>query len=317
MLRYRAALMIWLFMLLGAARHGGLGDLGAAHAAALLALAASYVAATSINDVADVGLDRINHPGDPARPLVTGQADEHDLRVIYAGAVAAALAAGAAVGAAGLALVAVGLILGYVYSAPPFAVSYRTYLSPLLLATAYVVIPYSLGVAASNAVPDGSDVLPLGAFVVLFLARIVLKDFRDREGDAAYGRRTLLQRFGRRAVCRTSLGALLTADALLVAVLLPSLALILVIQGFFGAIVWMLWNLEAASDPQREQVAIGIGARLGNGLLLTVLGSLVLEARDAPAGEVLLYAWSLAAIYAINFAALMAHPDEVLIGYKG
>ena len=47
---------------------------------AALALAASYVAATSVNDIADADVDRINHPGDRARPLVTGDASEERIR---------------------------------------------------------------------------------------------------------------------------------------------------------------------------------------------------------------------------------------------
>ncbi len=70
MLRYRVASMLWLFMLLGAAVRGGLDHVGWPHALAAIALAASYVAATSLNDVADEDVDRINHPGDAARPLV-------------------------------------------------------------------------------------------------------------------------------------------------------------------------------------------------------------------------------------------------------
>ena len=53
MLRYRVALMIWLFFLLGAASRDGLEALSWRHAVAAVALGLSYVAATSENDVAD------------------------------------------------------------------------------------------------------------------------------------------------------------------------------------------------------------------------------------------------------------------------
>lgn len=317
MLRYRAALMIWLFMLLGAAHHGALQDLGWRHAAALVALAASYIAATSINDIADKDLDRINHPFDRARPLVTGDASERDLQIVYGCAALVALLAATTVGVAAVGIIGFGLLLGYIYSMPPLAVSYRTYLSPLLLAIAYVVIPYGLGIAASASIPNGSDLPFVTGLVALFVARIVLKDFRDRVGDAAYGRRTLLQRFGRTGVCRVSLAGLVMANLLLLGALLPRLGPAIAFEAMFLAIAWMLHRLETASDERAEQIAIGIGARLGNGLLLIVLGLLVLEGGGASYGEVLLFVWSLTGIYAVNFLSLIAHPEDVLIGYKG
>ncbi|HEX2241606.1 MAG TPA: UbiA family prenyltransferase [Actinomycetota bacterium] len=317
MLRYRAALMVWLFMLLGVAQHGGLGRLGTDHVAALVALAASYIAATSINDIADQELDRVNHPGDAARPLVTGSATERDLWIVYAGATGVAMAAAAVVGLPALAIAVVGLLIGFIYSVPPLAVSYRTYASPLLLMVAYVAVPYSLGVAASGAVPDQDDLLPLAAYGALFVARIVLKDFRDSAGDSMYGRRTLLQRYGRTAVCRISLLSVVLGDALLLAALRPPLGVTVALQGFVAGIVWMLWQVEAASGLHREQVAIGIGARLGNGLLLTVLGVLALRGADASPTEIVLFAWSLTVVFVVNVGALAARPDEVLVGYKG
>ena len=48
-------------------------------------------------------------------------------------------------------------------------------------------------------------------------------------------------------------------------------------QPFVAAIVWMLWRLRCAAGPRGEQVAIGIGARMGNGLLLTILSYLVVR----------------------------------------
>lgn len=317
MLRYRAAVMIWLFMLLGVARHGGLDDLGVGHVAALVALACSYIAATSVNDIADQDLDRVNHPADPGRPLVTGDASERDLWIVYGGAGSAALAAAALAGSSAVAILLLGLLLGFIYSMPPPAVSYRTYLSPLLLAVAYVAIPYSLGVVSSGAVPDGSDALPLAALGALFLARIVLKDFRDSVGDVLYGRRTLLQRYGRVGVCRVSMACLLLADLLLVAALLAPVGVVVALQCFFIAIGRMLWQVESAATRHREQVAIGIGARLGNGLLILVLGIWALQTTDASTAEAVLFAWTLTGVFALNVAGLMARPDEVLIGYKG
>jgi 4-hydroxybenzoate polyprenyltransferase len=59
----------------------------------------------------------------------------------------------------------------------------------------------------------------MAALYLLFAGRIVLKDFRDRVGDAAYGKPTFLLLYGKRATCLVSAGAICAGDALLVAAL--------------------------------------------------------------------------------------------------
>src|SRR5215203_565055 len=148
LLRFRVAVMIVLFMLLGAAWHRGLTSIDAPVLLMVLALASSYVSATSVNDIADRKIDEINHPGDRGRPLVTGAARTADLWILFGVssvlAVAVALAAGPA--AAGIMLLSV--VIGVAYSLPPARLSYRIFLAPLTLAVAYVGIPYWVGVVA-------------------------------------------------------------------------------------------------------------------------------------------------------------------------
>src|SRR3712207_3399184 len=83
LLRYRVAVMIVLFMLLGAAWQRELTAIDAPVLLMILALAAGYVSATSVNDIADREIDEINHPGDKGRPLVTGAARTADLWVLF------------------------------------------------------------------------------------------------------------------------------------------------------------------------------------------------------------------------------------------
>ena len=92
------ALMIWLFFLLALARGGGLDGFRWGVVWGLAALGASYVAATSVNDVADRDIDTVNHPADRGRPLVTGEATERDLRRLHVGSAGLALAASALAG---------------------------------------------------------------------------------------------------------------------------------------------------------------------------------------------------------------------------
>ena len=314
MLRFRVAAMMWLFMLLGAASHEGVGGAPWALLAASLALASCYVAATALNDVADEQLDRVNHPRGLGRPLVSGDANPRQLRVLAAGAAVLAIACALELGAGALALVGLSLGIAHAYSLPPLRLSYRTYLAPLVLGVGYVLVPYLLGVTAAGAGPGGRDALLAAGLYGLFLARIVLKDFRDRAGDRLYGRPTLLLRFGKEATCLVSAAALI-AGSVVLAVSQPALAPL--VAGFAVAIGWILLVLLRADEGRAEQVAIGIGARMGNGLLTCVLAWLVLGADGAPLAERWLFTLAVAGLFAASFVSLVRRPAAVLIGYKG
>jgi 4-hydroxybenzoate polyprenyltransferase len=316
MLRYRVASMIWMFMLLGVARHGGLERPTWRLACATLALAATYVAATTANDVADREIDRINHSRDRGRPLVNGDAAPRDLWLVHAAAVVAAVGAAAPLGREALALTALALVIGWAYSLPPLLLSHRTYVTHLCLAAAYVAIPYALGLAAVGARAGRSDVLLCGGALALFLARIVLKDFRDREGDARFGKPTLLLRFGKRATVTMSAVALAVGSSVLVAYLHEP-ALVLLLELYTAAAASMLLRLLRVDGPREEQVAIGIGARMGNGLVLTVLTWLALTAHATPSPQRLLVVYTLGTVFATGLVVLVRRPEQAVVGYKG
>lgn len=315
MLRYRAALMMWLFLLLGAAYPTGVVEFRADYLLVLIAIGASYVCATTVNDLADEDIDRVNHPNDPARPLVSGGARRNELLLVNVSSALVALASGILIGRTGAALVLIGLVVAYVYSAPPIRLSHRTYLAPVLLAVGYVVVPYLLGASVAGRT-EGRHLL-LTALICLFLARIVLKDFRDREGDSLYGRPTLLLRHGKTATCAVSFIALIGGDLALVLAIDGPVALTALIQLFVAPMVYMLFSLHGAADQNSEQVAIGIGARVGNGLLTAVLAWLLLSGSGAPQEQALAFVGVLALLYGLNFVSLRARPQDVLIGYKG
>lgn len=318
MLRYRVAIMVWTFMLLGAAA----GD-GARLDAYRLALAAcslgwSYVAATTVNDLADVQIDLVNHPNDPGRPLVTGAAAPADMRSLHWAAWVAALGAATALGLLPALMVLGGLAIGRAYSSAWLRLSYRPHLAPLSLVVAYVAVPYGLGLWSSGRDP-GARALVLGAaLAALFLARIILKDFRDREGDALFGRRSILLVHGKGFTCRLSGLLIALGDALLCAALgAPAWPLLLVAQGFLAMVGLMLWRLWTAGAPRAEQVAIGTGAKMANGLLLGLLSWLVTAGHGAPVGLGGAFLVFMLALYGGSFFTLARHPEDAVIGYKG
>jgi 4-hydroxybenzoate polyprenyltransferase len=316
LLRFRVAAMVWTFMLLGAAWPDGLPAFSPDLLWAALALAASYVAATSVNDIADADVDRINHPGDRARPLVTGEARERDLWRLHAVACTGALLAAAPLGWAAVGVVAASLTVGIAYSLPPLRVSYRTWLAPLLLSVAYVPVPFALGALAAGRGLDGSAGV-VAALSALFLARILLKDYRDRAGDARYGKPTLLLRFGSTVTCVASLTALTAANVLLVVAIEPPAGLAVPLEALLVGVAVLLRRLHRARDSREEQVAIGLGARLGNGILLCLLAWVVLGGEDASDAARTAFVCGLAALFLGSTAALAARPERVVIGYKG
>ena len=316
-MRYRVAAMIVLFMLLGAAWHRGQTAIDGSVLLMVLALASSYVSATSVNDIADKEIDEINHPGDPGRPLVTGAAKTADLWVVFgvSGVLAVALPLAVGPDAAGIMLLSV--VIGVLYSLPPVALSYRTLLAPLTLAVAYVGIPYWAGAVAVGGSLRAFDLPLMGALYLLFVGRIILKDFRDREGDAAHGKPTFLLEHGKRATCLVSLGAVCAGDALLVATLAGRWWLAALLQIYILGIAVMLYRLYLVDGREDEQLSIGVGAKMGNGLLATLLGVLILANQGADWITQVAFGLALTALYALNFVDFLRHPDRAVIGYKG
>lgn len=316
MLRYRVAAMVWMFMLLGAARHGALERFEPGYVWAAAMLAASYVAATCLNDIADVDVDRVNHPGDSGRPLVTGEATRPDLVRVYVLAAVLTLGFAIPLGAVGVGLAAVSLLIGWAYSLGPVRLSYRTYAAPLVLSIAYVLVPYLVGVLAAGERFAGLDVGMCIGLYLLFLARINLKDFRDREGDRLYAKPTLLLRFGKDTTCLVSLLALVGGGAVLLANLRPPATVAVILSLFLIAIGSRLYALWRANEQRGEQVAIGIGARAGNGLLISVLSYLLLTDSLASTAELTAVIAAVAALFAVDYAVLVRRPERVIIGYK-
>ena len=317
LLRYRVAVMIVLFMLLGAAWHRGLTAIDAPLILTILALASSYVSATSVNDISDREIDEINHPGDKGRPLVTGVAGTTDLWVLFMVSSVLAVALGLATGPRAAGIMLLSVVIGALYSLPPAMLSYRTFLAPLTLAVAYVGIPYWAGVVVVGESLLMSDLPLILSLYLLFAGRIILKDFRDREGDAAFGKPTFLLKYGKKATCLASLCALCAGDALLAASLADRWWLAALLQLYVVSIAIMLYRLYGSSSRKDEQLSIVVGAKMGNGLLVTLLGALILSNQGADWITQFIFGMALTAIYVLNFVDFLRHPERAVVGYKG
>jgi hypothetical protein len=90
-----------------------------------------------------------------------------------------------------------------------------------------------------------------------------------------------------------------------------------IVSLFAAVILSMLWRLWRTSDLREEQIAIGLGAKMGNGLLVCTLAWLVLQAEGAPEGMRVLALAFLALVYGSVFLSLTGRPDDIEITYKG
>ena len=160
----------------------------------LLVAAASAVliggAANALNDLFDLEIDRINRPG---RPLPSGRVTPGWAKGIWIGGSAAGLGLGMALSAAHAAVAFFSIAALYAYNARLKRAGFA----------GNVLVAFILGlvlVYGGRAVGAPEPALVGAAFAFLTtLAREIVKDIEDAEGDAQAGARTLPLVYGRRA----------------------------------------------------------------------------------------------------------------------
>src|SRR3954468_741951 len=315
MVRPRAAITMGTFLVFGLARHAG-PTISVDLVWATVALAASYAVATSVNDLADVEIDRTNGLRDASRPLATGAASVGDLRWTAATAGVVAVAATIPLGAPGLAVIGLCLAVDVAYSAAPARLSRRWTLAPIALTVAYVALPYALGIVVAHATWGRADAPLVAGLCILFFARIILKDVRDRLGDAAHGKPTMLLRLGKNATYAVSIAAATMGIATIVWAIRPPAPIVAAIAVDGVAIVWMLTRLRVTTDGTAELVTIGTAARAGNALLIAVVAWLLLSAQGAPPAQASLLVAILTAVAAVGFLDLALRPGRARVAYK-
>ena len=172
----------------------------------------------ALNDVADVDIDRTNGLRD-REPTARHSAPpvRSDLR--RTAGIAAGVAAVAAVPARGRrprgdrAVPGGGLLLLRRPGAPLASMDARAGRPHHRLRGAALLV---WGSSSRTARWGGVDVGLLLGLCVLFFARIILKDIRDRLGDAAHGKPTALLRLGKSATCAVSIVGAVAGTAILV-----------------------------------------------------------------------------------------------------
>lgn len=173
-------------------------------------------ASQATNDWHDRHVDAVNEPG---RPIPSGRvapAWALGLAVAWSGL---ALLAAAPLGAWVLAAAALGLLLGWAYSAPPLRLKREGWLGALAVGLSYEGLAWLTGsaVATAGAAPTGRAIALALLYSVGAAGILALNDFKAIRGDRLAGIRTLPVRLGpaRAAVvlCAVMLGAQVAATA--------------------------------------------------------------------------------------------------------
>lgn len=321
MLRYRVAVLLLMFLFLGIAIHGKITTFSFNYILAALALLSSYVSATTINDIVDEKIDKINHPLGKGRPLVSGNAEKKDLYILNIITSILAIIFVIPIGYKAVIIMILSLTISYIYSIEPIKVSYRTHFAHMFLAIAYVLIPYCLGVFSIGSNLIEKDYICMTAFTILFFGRIILKDFRDRAGDKKYKKPTFLLKYGKDLTCLISTISILIGNIIILFFILFKfkIILILIIQIYFICIYIMAYRLWKGKTNEQEQIAIGIGAKMGNGMILTFIGLLALLEYNASINYQIFFVGSITLMFLVSFLFLIFKPDYVNISssYRG
>jgi len=193
--RPAVAFLFCVYVVIGLAKAGDTGT-GLRLFQDLLVVIGFLIFSVAVNDLSDAPIDRQNLPNSN-RPLVTGRADEREMKAVAITAAVVAVGAAALGGWPLLALAVGGLALSAAYSLRPLRLAGRGAVAALVLPAGYVAMPFLVGLLSVRPVVTIDDALLLTGLYLGFIGRILLKDFRDVRGDALFGKRTFLVRRGR------------------------------------------------------------------------------------------------------------------------
>ena len=306
MVRPPVALVLLLFAALGLASAGAGDGFHPLFTTVLVVVGGWFVNATVLNDLADEDIDRINLAAARGRPLVSGHATRRELLALGIAAGALALVVGTTVDWRVGAVVAAGLALNAAYSLPPVRLCSRGALASLLLPLGYVAVPFLVGALTVRHSVGGRQLALLAGLYVAFIGRIILKDFRDVQGDELYGKRTFLLRHGREATCRASAACWVLGTLMLLALVPVRSMLVAAFVVYVGCAVHGLRRLAVATDHAEEQVTIVAIAQVGRGMCITLLAHLTMVAEGWTPGRQAVAVLVLATLFAAAYASTVS-----------
>ena len=184
-------------------------------------LAGPLVCATSqaVNDWYDRHVDAIN---EPHRPIPSGRIPGRWGLYIALAWTALSVALAAALGPVVLAAAAVGLVLAWLYSAPPVRLKQNGWWGNSAVAVSYEGLPWVTGAAVmlGGAVPDLRTFAIAGLYSLGAHGIMTLNDFKSVEGDRQTGVGSLPVRLGPERAARVACLVMAVPQAGVIALLL-------------------------------------------------------------------------------------------------
>lgn len=245
---------------------------------AFVLVVAFVVHANSINDYTDRDIDAINLGTATDRPLVSRDVSLAGFWGIHFASAGLMLGLSTVYGWRGVWLTVVILVIDYIYSLRPLRLTDRTFAAPLVLAAAYTYLSFSVGFWSASSRVGYPWLLSIG-LALGFVARLLLKDFRDVKGDKRHGKTTFLLRFGPRATCLVS--GIFWLVAMVVVGASTSFAYGVCVPLGLGSVIvcWWLQNLSKTRSVARQLVWVAAIAQIANAALVVLLAYLLCDTR--------------------------------------
>jgi chlorophyll synthase len=183
-------------------------------------LAGPLVCGTSqaVNDWYDRHVDAINEPG---RPIPSGRLPGSWGFAIAVGFTVLSLLVALVLGPYGFAAAVVGLVLAWVYSAPPLRLKQNGWWGNAACGACYEGLPWITGAAVMTAAaPDGQILVLAALYSVGAHGIMTLNDFKSVEGDRRMGVGSLPVRLGVGRAARLACAVMAVPQLIVIALLL-------------------------------------------------------------------------------------------------
>jgi len=149
-------------------------------------------------------------------------------------------------------------------------ISDRGIVSQMMLPIAYVLLPLSLGYWSVDTTSPYPWLLLAGLYTG-FIARLMLKDFRDVIGDEMFGKKTFLLRHGRLATCYVSAFFGFVSLIIMGFVISFSPGASIVLVTGHALVSWFLIILSRTSKIDHQVKLVNIIAKTANGSVIVIL----------------------------------------------
>lgn len=168
-----------------------------------------YMAGTTLNDISDFEIDKINMP---YRPLQSGRINKKESWIFSGILYSISLFTAFLLSFSFLLIVVLFAIISFLYSMPPILLSRKSFIGNLTLAIVSILVPvYGGSVLASD-----SFTMPQTfwynflSLTLLFAFVVIVKDFKDIFGDKKEGKKTFAVHVGKkRALSISIVGAMI------------------------------------------------------------------------------------------------------------